>query len=64
LVRLYPKNTNTQGYETAIALLDELKAALKTKKQHQAFEFLISELSFDFKQKRKFIVLLQNHFGL
>lgn len=64
LVRLYPQNTNTQGYETAIALLDELKAALKTKKQHQAFEFLISELSFDFKQKRKFIVLLQNHFGL
>ncbi len=64
LIRLYPKNTNTQGYETAIELLVELKAALKTKKQHQAFEFLISELSFDFKQKRKFIVLLQSHFGL
>ncbi|MFT5542637.1 MAG: putative Zn finger protein [Glaciecola sp.] len=64
LIRLYPKNTNTQGYETAIELLVELKAALKTKKQHQAFEFLISELSFDFKQKRKFIVLLQSNFGL
>jgi uncharacterized Zn finger protein len=64
LIRLYPQNTNTQGYETAIELLVELKTALKTKKQHQAFEFLVSELSFDFKQKRKFIVLLQSHFGL
>ena len=64
LIRTYPKNTDTQGYETAITLLKELKSALKSKKQHQAFEFLISELSFDFKQKRKFIALLQGQFGL
>jgi uncharacterized Zn finger protein len=64
LIRTYPKNTDTQGYETAITLLQELKSALKSKKQHQAFEFLISELSFDFKQKRKFIALLQGQFGL
>lgn len=64
LVRTYPKNTDTQGYETAITLLKELKSALKSKKQHQSFEFLISELSFDFKQKRKFIALLQGQFGL
>ncbi|MFQ3248242.1 MAG: putative Zn finger protein [Glaciecola sp.] len=64
LVRTYPKNTDTQGYETAITLLKELKSTLKSKKQHQSFEFLISELSFDFKQKRKFIALLQGQFGL
>jgi len=64
MIRTYPKNTDTQGYETAIILLKELKSALKSKKQHQAFEFLISELSFDFKQKRKFIALLQGQFGL
>ncbi|MFB0912389.1 MAG: hypothetical protein QMA97_04310, partial [Glaciecola sp.] len=64
LIRTYPKNTDTQGYETAITLLKELKSALKSKKQHQAFEFLISELSFDFKQKRKFIAWLQGQFGL
>lgn len=64
LVRMYPKNTDTQGYETAIALLKELKTALKSKSSHQSFEFLISELSFDFKQKRKFIALLQAQFGL
>ena len=64
LIRTYPTNTDSQGYETAIVLLKELKAALKSKKQHQAFEFLISELSFDFKQKRKFIALLQGQFGL
>lgn len=64
LIRTYPKNTDTQGYETAITLLKELKSALKSKKQHQAFDFLISELSFDFKQKRKFIALLQGQFGL
>lgn len=64
LIRTYPKNTDSQGYETAITLLKELKVALKSKKQHQAFEFLISELSFDFKQKRKFIALLQGQFGL
>ncbi len=64
MIRTYPKNTDTQGYETAIVLLKELKSALKSKKQHQAFDFLISELSFDFKQKRKFIALLQGQFGL
>lgn len=64
LIRTYPKNTDSQGYETAITLLKELKSALKSKKQHQAFDFLISELSFDFKQKRKFIALLQRQFGL
>jgi uncharacterized Zn finger protein len=64
MIRTYPKNTDTQGYETAIILLKELKSALKSKKQHQAFDFLISELSFDFKQKRKFIALLQGQFGL
>jgi len=64
LIRTYPTNTDTQGYETAIELLKELKTAMKSKKQHQAFEFLISELSFDFKQKRKFIALLQGQFGL
>ena len=64
LVRTYPTNTDTQGYETAITLLKELKSALKSKKQHQSFEFMISELSFDFKQKRKFIALLQGQFGL
>ena len=64
LIRTYPKNTDSQGYETAIILLKELKSALKSKKQHQAFDFLISELSFDFKQKRKFIALLQGQFGL
>ncbi|MFT6330703.1 MAG: putative Zn finger protein [Bermanella sp.] len=64
LIRTYPKNTDTQGYETAITLLKELKSALKSKKQHQSFDFLISELIFDFKQKRKFIALLQGQFGL
>jgi uncharacterized Zn finger protein len=64
LIRTYPKNTDTQGYETAITLLKELKSALKSKKQHQSFDFLISELIFDFKQKRKFITLLQGQFGL
>ena len=64
LIRTYPKNTDSQGYETAIMLLKELKACLKSKKQHQSFDFLISELSFDFKQKRKFIALLQGQFGL
>lgn len=64
LIRTYPKNTDTQGYETAITLLKELKSGLKSKKQHQSFDFLISELIFDFKQKRKFIALLQGQFGL
>ncbi len=64
LIRTYPKNTDTQGYETEITLLKEIKSALKSKKKHQSFDFLISELIFDLKRKRKFIALLQGQFGL
>ena len=69
LIMHYPEKTTHKDYMTAINLLNELRDALLIHSQNadtakKTFDFLVSELNFEFKQKRKFLALLSEYFGL
>jgi hypothetical protein len=69
LIMHYPAKTTHKDYMTAINLLNELKEALlftskSPEKAKLAFDFLVSELNYEFKQKRKFLALLGKYYGL
>lgn len=69
LIMHYPAKTTHEDYMTAINLLNELKEALlftskSPEKAKLAFDFLVSELNYEFKQKRKFLALLGKYYGL
>lgn len=69
LIMHYPAKTTHEDYMTAINLLRELKESLEStaqssEKAKATFDFLVSELNYEFKQKRKFLALLSEHFGL
>lgn len=62
LVDMHVEQTNKQGYRTAIALLKELKASLKTPSQYTAFTQNLTRLRREFKAKRNFIKGLNEAF--